>query len=462
MRRGFAFPCSSGSGYGRPIAMGDKRTKVLFVSHNHPAVQPGGAEQYALEFYEALRGSEDIEPFFLARAPVPDPALSPRQGHTKIASVNDDPNQYFIHTDTASWNWLFDRSNDKDALNGAYRDLLQAIEPDVVHFQHTLFIGYDAIRVTRNALPDAPILYTLHDFIPICHRNGQMVRTIHNRLCREASPRRCYECFPQHSPQLFFMRERFVKSQLSLVDRFVAPSHFLMQRYIEWGIPADRIMFEDYGRLPVEPVADERTDQGTPRNRFSLFGQFTPFKGADLLLEAMKNLGDDFKGHLWIRGANLEVQSQEFQDRFKPLLEETRKTVTVGGSYNRSQLATLMAGIDWVVVPSIWWENSPLVIQEAFLHGRPVICSDIGGMAEKVTNEVDGLHFRRGDAEHLAEVIERAATTPGLWEQLHAGIPPVHAMGDHVNNMTAVYRDLLKRGAARSAGARALAGLSSA
>jgi glycosyltransferase involved in cell wall biosynthesis len=442
--------------------MGDRHTKVLFVTHNHPAVQPGGAEQYAFEFYEALRSSEEVEPFFLARAPVPDPAVSPRHAHTVIASVNDDPNQHFMHTDQASWDWLFERSHEKRPLTTAYRDLLEAIEPDVVHFQHTLFIGYDAIRVTRNALPDAPILYTLHDFIPICHRNGQMVRTIHNRLCREASPRRCHECYPQHSQQLFFMRERFVKSQLALVDRFIAPSHFLRQRYIEWGIPPDRIMFEDYGRLPVEPVTDDRGGEDRPRNRFAFFGQFTPFKGADLLLEAMKILGDEFAGHLWIRGANLEVQSQEFQDRFKPLLEETSDTVTVGGSYNRSQLAKLMAAVDWVVVPSIWWENSPLVIQEAFLHGRPVICSDIGGMAEKVTNDVDGLHFRRGDADHLAEVIERAATTPGLWERLRAGIPAVHGMDEHVAKMTRVYRELIEQGVQRSAGERGLAGIPSA
>jgi len=56
-----------------------------------------------------------------------------------------------------------------------------------------------------------------------------------------------------------------------------------------------------------------------------------------------------------------------------------------------------MAAVDWVVVPSIWWENSPLVIQEAFAHGRPVICSDIGGMAEKVAHEKNGLHFRAND-----------------------------------------------------------------
>jgi hypothetical protein len=72
-----------------------------------------------------------------------------------------------------------------------------------------------------------------------------------------------------------------------------------------------------------------------------------------------------------------------------------------------------MGDVDWVVVPSVWWENSPLVIQEAFQRGRPVICSDIGGMAEKVADGVDGLHFRAGDPEALAATIARAATDPG-------------------------------------------------
>jgi glycosyltransferase involved in cell wall biosynthesis len=102
-----------------------------------------------------------------------------------------------------------------------------------------------------------------------------------------------------------------------------------------------------------------------------------------------------------------------------------------------------MARIDWVVVPSIWWENSPLVIQEAFLHGRPVICSDIGGMAEKVADDIDGLHFRRGDAEHLATVMQRAVEAPGLWERLRAGIRPVHRMDDHVVWLSSLYRELM-------------------
>src|SRR6185436_12596375 len=121
----------------------------------------------------------------------------------------------------------------------------------------------------------------------------------------------------------------------------------------------------------------------------------------------------------WLHGANLEIQTPTFQQEFRALLDSTAQAVTFFGRYEHSELPRLMAAVDWVVVPSIWWENSPLVIQEAFHHGRPVICSGIGGMAEKVTDGVNGLHFRRGDPASLAATIRRAATSPGLWETLH-------------------------------------------
>jgi len=82
----------------------------------------------------------------------------------------------------------------------------------------------------------------------------------------------------------------------------------------------------------------------------------------------------------------------------------------------------LMQSCDWVVVPSTWWENSPVVIQEAFFHGRPVIASKLGGMAEKITDGVDGMHFRARSAEDLADRLIEALATPGLWEQLRGGI----------------------------------------
>ncbi len=83
------------------------------------------------------------------------------------------------------------------------------------------------------------------------------------------------------------------------------------------------------------------------------------------------------------------------------------------------------------------------MILEAFAHGLPVICSDIGGMAEKVTDGVNGLHFKAGDPGSLAATIRRAVETPGLWETLRAGIPEPYGMEAHVPRITGLYQDLL-------------------
>jgi glycosyltransferase involved in cell wall biosynthesis len=271
-------------------------------------------------------------------------------------------------------------------------------------------------------------------------------------LCDEESPRRCHECFPEYSPQTFFLRKRFIQAQFGLVDLFVAPSAMLRDRYVAWGVPEERILLEDYGRrLPAAPPPDD--ERVGPRDRLGFFGQLNPYKGIDVLLEAMRRQAPDggAQATLRVHGANLDLQEHGFRDRVEAMLAETRDRVIVAGEYAPDQVAPLMAAVDWVVVPSVWWENSPLVIQEGFAHGRPVICSDVGGMAEKVADGVNGLHFRVGDPASLAETIGRAVGTPGLWERLRAGIPRPHAMEDHVAVLTAAYERLLAGASRRTA-----------
>lgn len=99
-----------------------------------------------------------------------------------------------------------------------------------------------------------------------------------------------------------------------------------------------------------------------------------------------------------------------------------------------------MAEIDWVIVPSIWWENSPVVIQEAFLHHRPVIASGIGGMAEKIRDEVDGLHFRTGSPESLADKLGRALQEEGLWDRLSAAAPSPSSLATFAQDHLTLYQ----------------------
>jgi glycosyltransferase involved in cell wall biosynthesis len=406
-------------------------------------VRPGGAEGYALELYEAIRDSSEFEPVLLARTGPPHSLSLSRQG-APTALVGDDPNQLLFETDATDYDWLFGTLPDTAPLTKYYRDLLLTLKPDVVHFQHTLYWGYAAIRATRRALPEAAILYTLHEYLPICHRHGQMVRTNNDELCREATPRRCNGCFPDITPQEFHLREQFVKSHFEDVDLFIAPSRFLMDRYLDWGIEPSRILHEDYGRHPVERVVE--THRPGRRNRFGFFGQFSHYKGVTVLLRAMAMLSElepDIRA--WLHGTNLDIQPEDFQTEFAELMEKAGDSVTLAGRYEDHELPRLMEQIDWVVVPSRWWENSPLVIQEAFAHGRPVISSDIGGMAEKVLDGVNGLTFRAGDPLSLVKTMRTAVSDEGLWDKLRAGIPSVHSMTEHTRRLEAVYNGLLER-----------------
>lgn len=115
------------------------------------------------------------------------------------------------------------------------------------------------------------------------------------------------------------------------------------------------------------------------------------------------------------------------------------------GSYKSADLPSLMREVDWTIVPSTWWENAPVVIQEAFHHGRPIIASDIGGMAEKVRHDIDGLHFRVSNPESLAEAMTRAIREPALWSRLRAGIRPPTSARQAAERHAVLFERLIAR-----------------
>ena len=215
------------------------------------------------------------------------------RGHAASAAVNDDPNQYFLYTETVALRLLHMTSRDKSLYTRTYRDFLLAHQPDVVHFQHTLFIGYDMLaRGPRRVLPDAPIVYTLHEYLPICHRDGQMVRTDSDELCREASPRRCHECFPDDRAAGRSSCASASSSRTCRTSTCSSPrASFLLERYVDWGIPREKIRVRGV-RPPAARAPPPERDGERPRNRLGFFGQLNHYKGVNVLLEAMKLLAE--------------------------------------------------------------------------------------------------------------------------------------------------------------------------
>ncbi|MBV8650847.1 MAG: glycosyltransferase, partial [Alphaproteobacteria bacterium] len=239
----------------------------------------------------------------------------------------------------------------------------------------------------------------------------------------------------------FVMRELFIKQCFSQVDRFVSPSEFLKRRYVEWGLPEERIAVIRNGISEAPPAPHRPLSSDGKRNRFAYFGHLNPYKGALVAIEAARRLatrhGSGFS--LALHGA-ADFQTDAFKETLRGALESTPQ-VSVHGRYPRDDMPALMAEVDWVVMPSVWWENAPLVIQEAFRHGRPVICSGIGGMAEAVRHGVDGLHARPGDAAHLAQRMEEALDA-ALWDRLVAGIRPPETIRQSAERHLAFYRTL--------------------
>jgi glycosyltransferase involved in cell wall biosynthesis len=141
------------------------------------------------------------------------------------------------------------------------------------------------------------------------------------------------------------------------------------------------------------------------------FGQINRYKGLDVLLKAMKMLTEEQRSRvcLEVHGANLDLQPADFQEEILQLREELVEhgSVMWCGAYRHEDIASRMAGVDWVLVPSVWWENSPMVIQEALDYGRLVACSNIGGMREKVSDGVNGIHVPVGSPYSWAQAIAK-------------------------------------------------------
>jgi glycosyltransferase involved in cell wall biosynthesis len=408
--------------------------RVLTICHNHPRLHPGGTEIFAYDLHQEWRRRRSVEPLFLGCTN--QIYREPRPG-TSFQTLGTSADEVVL------WAGHFDRFHQSQIdLYGVIPDLaelLQSFRPDVVHFHHTLLVGVEALFLVRRVLPEARIVFTLHDYYPICPRDGIMLTTDENRLCRGATLDACRRCFPAAPAERFVMRESYIKTAFSLVDMFVAPSRFLRQRFIEWGLAADRIKVVPNGRPPVVAAPHRPLAAGGRRNVFGYFGNVTPAKGTALAVAAIGQLDKD-EARLRIHGGS-PFQAEGFVADFAAAVEKAGDRVTHLGPYTADQMPALMASVDWVVVPSIWWENAPLVIQEAFQHRRPVICSDIGGMAEMVQDGVSGLHFARGDAGDLARQMRRAAAEDGLWETLVAGIPEIPS----ISATAARYRRLFQR-----------------
>lgn len=416
--------------------------RVLFVAHAHPAFVAGGTELVAHDLFRAWRDAGHAASFVggvtrLHREP---------RSHSALQAVNGAPDEFLLHV--GAFDPFTLAQAEPAAFVHGFGQLLARVAPDVVHFHHFSQIGVDTLMLVRRLMPNARIVATLHDYHLICANDGLMM-TKAGALCAEASSDACHACFPDIAATRFTLRRQHLANLLGLVDAFVAPSRFIKDRHVAWGVPAAKI--EVIGNA-VPAAARDRAEHEPPAtpHRFGVFANLAPHKGVLLALDAAGRVPADEPFELQVHGANL-YREAGFTAALEGALAAAGPRVVSGGAYARADIGRLMAGVDWVVVPSTWWENAPLVILEAFRHRKPVISADIGGMAELVRDGVEGLSFRSGNAADLARVMRRAARAPELWSALRDRLPVPPTPDQLVDTYRAFYDGIGTAAAARSA-----------
>ncbi|NRA96082.1 MAG: glycosyltransferase [Planctomycetes bacterium] len=385
----------------------------------------------------------------------------------------------------------FDRTYTDPQMERLFQQVLDDVKPDVVHLQHLYHHSMGYIPIARSR--GIPVVYTLHEYMLLCPRGGQMLRE-DLEICERPIPDKCADCIghlslepapedegrarlssrlARHLPDglkgglkrlqlresesveapssrgayVEAIQDRLdtIKAALAGVDLFISPSAFLRQKFIECGmVPAERIIASDNGQdqTPFKAVARTPSRQ----LRVGYIGTISEYKGVHVLIDAMNLAADlhDVRCDIWGSLHSFPEYAQSLPSRI------SNPRTRLRGRYDPKDVGHVLSELDAIIVPSLWYENSPLTIHEAFMAGIPVIASRLGGMAEFVNHGKNGLLFEVGSAVDLAARLRELDSDRGLLERLRNQDIEIKSIEDDVDDMLGRYEKLVD--AARTGG----------
>lgn len=386
--------------------------RIAVVSHSHPSITSGGGEVAAHRWFEYLQ-AKGHDAVFAGLTYNPEP-IRELFGETDRPIVMGPGDFCLDGHGMDSFKMEHANVDDEDRV----LDFLLSLNADIYHFHHFWVIGAAVIRRLRQLRPEVTLICTLHDFNAICANHGQMIKAGSNDLCYKASPLDCARCLSDRQPLDFIIRRHRMIEMLEDFDHLISPSEFLRTRFEEWGTPKGRISVIENG-MDIAPIDTSETPEtlANKSTKFAYFGNATPTKGLDVLIMAAGVLAakeDAPAVTVDVHGCTL--------DRFTALYPdiEVPPFVRFRGRYKPADAVPLMRRYGWVVMPSIWWENSPVIIQEAKAAQTPMVATDIGGVFEKSAHM--GRHFGTADSIGLAALIAELANDVAALEHFKARI----------------------------------------
>ena len=297
----------------------------------------------------------------------------------------------------------------------AYRELKEIIaenKPDIAHFHNTFPLispsGYYACAET-----DIPVVQTLHNYRLLCPaatlmRKGDVCETCLGRTVPVSGVlHACYhKSFPQSAVLAAMLAaHKVLRTWSTKVAAYIALSEFARQKFVQGGLPEDRIFVKPNFVFP-----DPGPKKGS--GDYALFvGRLSAEKGLHILFQAWRRLSQRIP--LVVIG---DGPMKEEIDAMKAQIGLPE--VNILGNIGSKEVLQWMRDARFLVCPSLWFEGFPLAVAEAFASAVPVIASRLGSLGEVVQHGRTGLHFTAGNCDDLAEKVEWAWTHCEQIEQM--------------------------------------------
>lgn len=357
-------------------------------------------------------------------------------------------------------------------LDTNFGKLLERLKPDVAHIGHLNHLSTGLVDELHSR--HIPMVFTLHDFWLMCPRGQFLQRNFGEagelyKVCDGQEDRKCATtCYSMYFSGRAKDREQDAdywtdwisnrmnetRSVVAKVDMFIAPSKYLMHRFVEdFGLPKERVKYLDYGfpTAYLTPTHDRlRHDQGEKDNTvtFGYIGTHIPAKGIHHLITAFGRLKGRAKLRIW--GRALAQETTALKAMAKELVKAPLQVEWMGEYVNSNMAEHVFQRCDGIVVASIWGENAPLVIHEAQACRVPVITADYGGMREYVQHQVNGLLFQHRNPDDLAKQMQWAVDHPdgfrslGKRGYLYSEDGNVPDITYHADQLTHLYQTLVQ------------------
>lgn len=443
--------------------------KVLFAAHQFFPEHYAGTEVLTLGLARELKARGHDPYVFAAKRSVPVNDIKP--GETEDYEYEDIPvRRVGRPREGLSRPYALDYHNPVMAERA--QDYVREVEPDVIHAMHFQGLSASVIEVFKES--GAPVVYTATDFWSVCPVVD--LRRHDGVMCRGPDLKHCIRCIASRYPasrmkaaidrtpdkaiqaagklsetalsrvfrplrQIEALKERpdRLRGAVNKLDHIVAPTELTRELLLSNGVKGRSMEVSHYGIDTSGIRSAPRNRNVPPPLRVGFIGTLGSHKGCDLLIKAFKKL-PELDVTLTIYG-NLE--------RFKSFVSKLRRLagkdsrITFAGTFPPGEIGSILLGMDVLVVPSRWYENTPLVVYSAFAAETPVVATDLGGLSEVVRTGENGLLFGLEDEEDLARQLRRLYEEPGLLERLRNGIGHVKTVEENADELEELYATLL-------------------